>query len=792
MKVFYLALTLCLIAVGNRRAEAQTPQSDLVGVVFDSTTLRPLPSATVFLEERASGVATDSLGRFSFVGLPGGAYTLTVRMIGYAQTRTRVTVDAGSRLEVRIALQVDAIDLNEIVTEAERPFSAASSATVRALDLRTRPTRSAQDLLQLTPGLITAQHAGGGKAEQIFLRGFDADHGTDVAIAVDGMPVNMVSHGHGQGYADLHFLLPDVVERIDVAKGPYDARYGNMSTAGAVAFTTRDHLNENQLRAGFGQFNTANVTALYQIPLPGTEHQGAYLAGQFNSTDGPVESPQGFQRFNIFGKVHTHLSENTRLALSVSGFSSAWNASGQIPARAVAQGLNRFGSLDDLEGGTTGRQDINLIYSADTGDASFTLQGYSSRYTFKLFSNFTYFLEDPVRGDMIEQTDDRRLYGLNGRYSRYHPLDAIPARTTMGGGFRGDDADVQLWKSPDRVRSAGLIDATVVERNLYLWVQEELFFADWIRLQLGLRGDYFTFDVDDHLDGTESGLPHASGFAQQAILSPKANLVVSPAPGLDLFANVGSSFHSNDARAIVQGQRVRELAKVYARDGLTDAQIDAQLANQQLDPGLRRVGTLPRAVGAELGLRAHLGSRAHIAAAAWVLDLENEFVYVGDGGFTELSGATRRHGLDLEARVAVTPWLTADADVNLARGRFVDEPAGEDAVPLAPRVTSTGGLTLTRPAGFEASLRYTRVGDRPANESGTVTAEGYSLVNLFLGYRLGRVRVTVALENVLDVAWNEAQFDTESRLRNEAGPVSELHFTPGNPRNVRVGLSYLF
>jgi outer membrane receptor protein involved in Fe transport len=787
-----LFVSLLLGSLG-RASVAQPAVGTLAGVVVDAATHLPVPTASVYLEGLDRGTAADSLGRFALAGIPIGSYVLTVRSVGYTPERRPIDIAAGAFVDLNIELQPATIELDEVFAEADRPYSAASSVTVRALDLRTRPTRSAQDLLQLTPGLITAQHAGGGKAEQIFLRGFDADHGTDVAVSVDGMPVNMVSHGHGQGYADLHFLLPEVVERIDVAKGPYEAQYGNLSTAGAVAFTTRDHLDRNLIRVEIGRFNTANVTGLYQIPLPRTEHQGAYLAGQFYQSDGPVDSPQGFQRFNVFGKVHTHLSESATLAMSVSGFSSAWDASGQIPSRAVAaRTIGRFGSLDDLEGGTTGRQDLNVTYSAESGDAAFVLHGFTSRYAFKLFSNFTYFLEDPVDGDMIEQTDDRRLFGINGRYSRRHHIATRFAKATLGAGFRADDADVQLWKSPNRIRQLARVDADFAERNLYLWAQEELFFSSRIRLQLGLRGDYFTFDVDDRLEGMPATLPHASGYAQQAILSPKANLVVSPTSYLDLFANFGTSFHSNDARAIVQGERVHNLVRAYEREGLSADDIDARLAAQFFDPQQRNVGTLPRAVGTEIGARAHLASRLHLAAAAWVLDLEREFVYVGDGGFTELSGATRRYGLDLEARLHLTGWLVADGDLNLARGFFKEEPAHADAIPLAPRLTSTGGLTALHPSGAEAGLRYLHVGDRPANENGSVTAQGYTLVNLFLAYSFGPVRATLALENAMDVDWNEAQFDTESRLRGEDEPISELHFTPGNPRNVRVGISYLF
>lgn len=752
-----------------------------------------LADVSVLLEGIGLGDATTLNGTYAIGQVPAGTYVLTVRLLGYAPVQQNVTVTGGETVRADAQLTPAAINLQEVLALADRPYSAASSRRVRAFDLLTRPVRTSQDLLQLAPGLITAQHAGGGKAEQIFLRGFDADHGTDINISVDGMPVNMVSHGHGQGYADLHFLLPEVVDRIDVTKGPYDPQYGNLSTAGAIAFTTKDHLQHNAIRVEGGAFNTASLTALYQIDLPDAAHQGAYVAGQFYNTDGPVDRGQDFQRFNLFGKFHTHLSETTRLSLTASGFSSAWDASGQIPQRAVDQGLiNRFGSLDDLEGGTTGRQDLNLIYKADQGDQDFSIQAYASRYTFKLFSNFTFFLDDPELGDMIEQTDNRQIIGVNAKYTVGHALGAVPATATLGGGFRSDDIELSLWRSPDRVRLETLVDAAITERNFYLWAQEEVVVSSLLRFQLGLRGDYFTFDVNDELDGVPAELPHASGYAQQAILSPKASVVVSPRQHVDLYANFGTSFHSNDARNIILEQRINDLARGYRQDGLTEAEIDARLAAQNFDPGQRNVGTLPMAIGTELGLRTDLTKYLHVVAAAWLLDLDREYVYVGDGGFTELSGRTRRYGLDVETRATLTPWLSADADLNLSRGFFRDEPDEADSIPLAPRLTSTGGITVLHPKGYEGSLRYVHVGDRPANEAGTVTAEGFTLFNLLAAYRFGSVKVNAVLENIFDVDWNEAQFDTESRLRGEVAPVSELHFTPGNPRNVRLGVSYLF
>jgi outer membrane receptor protein involved in Fe transport len=787
-----------LITLCNPFPAAAQSFGVIKGNIKDAATGNDLPGVNVTLAGTNRGASTDGNGNFAIMRVRPGTYNLNASLMGYASGQTSVTVEADREMTIDLQLSPKTIELEELLVQADRSYSTASSRAVRDFDLRIRPNRSAQDILQLAPGLVIAQHAGGGKAEQIFLRGFDADHGTDVNISVDGMPVNMVSHGHGQGYADLHFVIPDVIETVEVYKGPYFAEFGNLATAGAVAFRTREHIGGNTIRFEGGAFDTYRLTTLYQLPT-NNAHNNAYFAGQFYNTDGPIESPQGFRRFNLFGKFHTHLSETAKLSFDISGFSSAWNASGQIPQRAIDRRLiNRFGSLDDLEGGTTGRQNLNFLYeSTGRGNSEFQIQVYTSRYHFKLFSNFTFFLDDAVNGDMIEQTDARQILGLNTKYQFYHGLDKLGlhgvGRATFGGGYRADDVDVALWHSPNRVRREKRVDANIAERNLFLWAQEEFIFSPQARLQLGLRGDYFTFDVEDRFDTQPgNGLPHASGYAQETILSPKANLVISPSRSLDLYANFGTGFHSNDARDVIVDQRVADLERALRRNGLSEQQISDSLTALNIDSGHREAKILPRAFGAELGFRTRLGERLNFGAATWWLDLEREFVYVGDAGTTELSGRTRRYGVDLETRLKVLSWLYGDADVTISTGEARDEPPAANEIPLAPRFIASGGLTVRHPQGYEGSLRIRHLGDRPANEANTVTALGYTVLDLSAAHRFGNYQINFVLENLTGTDWNEAQFDTESRLRGETKPVSELHFTPGNPMNVRLGLSYSF
>jgi outer membrane receptor protein involved in Fe transport len=423
------------------------------------------------------------------------------------------------------------------------------------------------------------------------------------------------------------------------------------------------------------------------------------------------------------------------------------------------------------------------------------VQAFVSKYDFKLYSNFTFWLNDSIDGDMIEQSDNRTIYGINTRYSLRKTLGKIRTQTKIGGSYRGDNIDVSLWRSPDRIRKSIQTDNAVNEVNMAFWLEEDLVFSRLFKLQLGLRGDYFTFHSIDHLDFPEfpgNGLPHASGYAQSAILSPKLNMVLSPSDNVNLYLNLGTGFHSNDARDVIIAQRVREIIHARRKKGTDSLEIEQELLAKDFDPSHGDIKTLPRAAGAELGSRFSLGKNVLISLAGWYLHMEEELVFVGDEGSTEISGETRRVGLDAEIRMQLASWIWADIDLNLSDGRYINEPADANYIPLAPRITSQGGVNFLHPAGFEAALRYRYLGDRPANEDNSVVALGHFLNNIILAYKFNGFRIFTQLENLFNITWNEAQFDTESRLFFETAAVSELHFTPGNPINVQVGVSYEF
>ena len=767
------------------------------GGVFDKETGDPVVGANVIIQKTVHGTVSDYNGEFEFRNIHQGVYTLVISYVGFKPVVLTLEVTRDNISQVTVELMADPVLMESYSVVARQPFSTASMSHIRNTDLALRPNKSSQDLLKLVPGLITAQHAGGGKAEQIFLRGFDCDHGTDINISVDGVPVNMVSHGHGQGYADLHFLIPELVESMDVYKGPYFAEYGNLATAGAVRFKTRDLLPHNLIKFEGGMFNTFRTTLLVQ-PGSGSAEQNGYFGLQYYSSDGPFESPMNLQRMNVFGKYFVNIGHNSRLTLTAGSFGSAWDASGQVPDRAIVQGyITRFGAIDDREGGHTSRSDLNVLFEQkDDNNNTLAIQVFATQYDFKLFSNFTFYLQDPEHGDMIEQRDHRMILGSQASYSRVTALEKVILKTTYGAGFRSDWITVGLYHSPDRMVMDEWSNAFINERNLSGWIIEELVFSPRFRLQLGLRGDYLTFDVDDQagsaLDPSNSGIPHASGYVQQGMVNPKLNIAWSPGSNLEVYLNSGSGFHSNDARNVVIGETIRDLEQNWEGEGLSPEQIDERLVSLNFNPEQKNTTTLPRAFGGEIGIRARLWNQLDFGFAAWHLYLEKEFVYVGDGGYTELSDPTRRNGIDLEARIRLNRWLWADADVCFSNGHITSLPEGENYIPLAPRITSSGGITMKDFHGLEASARYIYVDDRPANEVNTVIASGYFIAQVGLSYHMKKFTFSVTLKNLFDTAWNEAQFDTESRLPWESEPVSEIHFTPGDPRNVHAGVSYRF
>ena len=736
---------------------ANAHNGTLKGLVFDAETRTGLIGAHVKLLETGQATFTDELGIFSFHDLPSGKFTVSVSYIGFVNASLEADVKDHESTSVKIPLTATGINLPDVEIKA---ISTDKINNISALDIQARPVNTSQDILRIVPGLVIAQHAGGGKAEQIFLRGFDIDHGTDIRITVDGLPVNMVSHAHGQGYADLHWLIPEMVRGVDFAKGNYDASAGDFATAGHVNFNTPTALNQSMIKLEGGQFDTWRAVAAFDLlgDEARAKNQNAWLASEYYFSNGYFDSPQNFTRFNLMGRYTSLMGENQSLSVSFSTFRSKWDASGQIPQRAVASGsISRFGTIDDTEGGETSRSNVSLVFMKNPGNRSFFKnQVYLVKYDFELYSNFTFFLKDPVNGDQIRQKEDRTIIGYNGSWSKEITIGGKELNTEIGFQLRHDDVkNNELSRTANRRETLSrLAFGNVEEANAGIYLDETLKLSPRWTLNAGLRYDQFYFNYEDEL-----APQFQRQTASKGIVLPKINLFFDASRSVRLFAHAGVGFHSNDARVVV-AQEGREV--------------------------------LPKAHGVEAGVLLKPIPRVLFNFSVWRLDLEQEFVYVGDEGVVEPSGRTKRQGLDLSARWQVARWLFADADFNYTLPRSKDDPEGQNYIPLAPTVTSIGGLTAQAKSGLFGSIRYRYIGDRPANEDNSVTAQGQFVTDVVAGWKKSKYEVNLSIQNVFDTKFNDAQFETESRLKNEPVPITELHFTPGTPFFLKGSLSYFF
>jgi hypothetical protein len=513
--LLYLAL---LFAFSFQPARAQTKLNGIY--IVNALSKVPVPDAFVQSEDLVFASAADENGFISLRSLPASITKLSITRIGFEPK----TIDLATLAIVNNSAIIF-LD-NKVSSLAEVSVRAASGngvfKPISDLDIHLRPINNSQEVLRMVPGLFIGQHAGGGKSEQIFLRGFDIDHGTDINLTVDGMPVNMVSHAHGQGYADLHFLIPELIEKVNFNKGPYFADKGNFTTAGFVEFKTKDYLENSFVKAEGGQFNTFRGVAGINLLKPKGDRrsQSLYFGGEASFTKGFFESPQDFNRFNGLLKYHSSISNNSTLTATVTGFKSRWNASGQIPNRAVDNGsIGFYGAIDNTEGGNTSRYNANvaLLTNAANGGV-FRNQVFYSKYAFELYSNFTFFKEDPVNGDQIKQKEDRNIFGYNGSYQKEGVLGNIKTETKTGVQIRYDDVnDIELSRTKNRSTvTNGIMRGDVNELNVGAYLSQRFSLSKSLDVTGALRADYFTNKYNDVLAA-------AILKSNSTIISPKLN-----------------------------------------------------------------------------------------------------------------------------------------------------------------------------------------------------------------------------------------------------------------------------
>ncbi len=768
MKIFYL-LSLLFLCLGNSYAH------EIHGIVRGNKDQLPISGVGILNNTTNNYTYSDLSGYYELDDVSEGDI-ISFYGVGLKKKDITITVDQLDKT-LDVFLDEEGVSLEQVVITSE----ANALTNFVNVDVQSSPVKSSQEILRKVPGLIIGQHAGGGKAEQLFLRGFDIDHGTDVALSVDGLPVNMPSHAHGQGYADLHFVIPETIDNIDFGKGPYYADKGNFNTAGYVELKTKKRIDENLISVEAGQFNTLRGVTLFN--LLNTENSSAYIASEAVLTDGFFDASQNFNRFNTLARYNYNNYEDQEITVSLSHFQSRWDASGQIPTRAVESGLiGRFGALDDTEGGETSRSNflINHIKKLNEHER-FKTNAYISKYDFLLYSNFTFFFEssrfdkdgNPKEvtrpdgfNDQIRQSESRTIIGADTDYQYTTHIEDhdIQFKLNAGLGFRYDDVnDVELARSQNRRETLERLSfGDVDELNGFAYVQASLKKDKWT-FNPGVRLDYFKFGFDNFLTPN-----FENSVSDEVIVSPKLNIIHATTKNLQLFAKAGLGFHSNDSRVLA-------------------------------DPNTPVDEALPSALGFDVGTIYKPINNLVINAAVWYLNSEQEFVYVGDGGVVEPSGESQRYGIDFGARYQFNKWLYGNLDVNYTIARSVDEPDGADFIPLAPDFTSAGGLSVRNLGKLSGGINYRFIDDRPANEDNSIVAEGYFVTDLNLNYNFYKKwNLGVIVENLFDTEWNETQFATETFLGDnfagfsEALPQEDITFTPGTPFSIRGKLSVTF
>jgi outer membrane receptor for monomeric catechols len=642
----------------------------------------------------------------------------------------------------------------------EKPVAASSQQFIPDKEILLQPHGRPSQVLRLIPGMITVEHSGGaGKADQYFLRGFDADHGTDVAFSVDGMPINLRSHAHGQGYTDLNFIIPETIAGLDVYKGAYLPEIGDFATAGAVNYRTRQVVQEGIAQATGGSFETQRYLLMFS---PTKESFRTLFAAEVYNSNGPFVNDNKYLRANVLGKITTNFTGRDEIGLTATYQYSKWNASGEIPQRAVfARVLDRFGAIDPSEGGNTLRSTGRLNYHYDTmSGGQFFANVYGQYYRLDLFTNFTFFLNDPVNGDGIAQYDRRVMYGGDIGFKQPGEILGVPVVGTIGFQTRTDDIHAKLGTQTKRAPTGTTVDSDVFEVSYAPFVKAEAMPTSWMRLFGGLRWETFTFDVENRCTMCAQ---QQAGIASSGILMPKMNLMVGPWAGTEFFVNYGEGFHSNDARsAVVPGSSPLARARTY------------------------EVGIRSRPWGPE---------SIEFIATAWRLDLQSELVFVGDEGTTEIRGPSRRQGFEIAARGRVWGPLYVNGTFTWTHAEF----RNGDAIPLAPEYTAYGAAILAWPEGLMSQFQATYLGVRPLIEDRSFTSPSWIVFDWSQRYRLpiklphGRLEAFYFIQNLFDSEWEQAIFAFESRLRNEpAAGVMDIHFVPGNPRTFMGGLAWYF
>jgi TonB dependent receptor/TonB-dependent Receptor Plug Domain len=643
-----------------------------------------------------------------------------------------------------------------------RPMQSASETIISGERLNERPMARAAEVLEAAPGLIITQHSGEGKANQYFLRGFNLDHGTDLAIHVDGMPVNMPSHGHGQGYADLNFLIPELLGSMQLRKGPYFAQEGDFASAGSVRLDYIDAIDKGLWQTSFGSFGYRRGLVINSKKIG----DGQWLfAAEAAGYQGPWDKADDLRKINSVTRYSQGSADNG-FAVTAMAYTNRWTSTDQIPERALASGLvGRFGTLDPSDGGNANRFSVSGRWNRSDSESATRIQAFVINSSLNLWNNFTYFLDHPTDGDQFHQFDRRSLMG--GQVA--HIFKGQNVENEIGLQARYDAIKVGLEDSIARRTTSITRDDLVRQGNVGLYAENRMTWSDWFRTSLGLRGDFYGVNV-------HSNLMQNSGSAQDGMVSPKLGLVLGPWAKTEFFINAGRGFHSNDARGVT--------ITVDPKDKVTPVD---------------KVPLLVRAQGAEIGVRTHVLDGLETSLTLFGLDYRSEILFIGDAGTTEPSRASRRTGIEFANHYVYAPWLSFDLDVTWAHARFTspDPLSAGHFIPGAPTVIAAAGFTLgTQTSGWYGGARLRFFGARPLDENNAIQSRPTSLVNGRIGYGFSNgMKLQLDALNLMNVKAEQIAYAYTSRLSSEVGSspgVQDKHFHPVEPLSLRLTLSGRF
>jgi hypothetical protein len=732
------------------------------GTVRNSRDSVPVTDVIVkLLGSRSAQLATTSATGAFALKVPAGPARLLAVRIGFLPESV-VVAEGQSEIAVQLRPTVFELDTLTVIGRADALIGLASTASqghVGAMDLRNRPISREGELLESVPGVIVTQHSGDGKANQYFIRGFNLDHGTDFQTRMEGMPVNMASHAHGQGYTDLNFLIPELVDYIDYRLGVYHTELGDFGSAGGAEFHLVRTLARPFVSVSGGENDLARLAGGASSRVgPGD----LLVAGEVKHYNGPWDLDEKIRKLSGVARYSWDRG-SSRFSIMGLGYHNTWNSSDQIPLRAVQAGLiDRFGNIDPTDGGRTQRYSLSGSWHHGAARAAQDIEIFGIYSDLSLFSNFEYFLSDTARGDQFEQREHRVILGANAENRQLVQAFGLEHRLKFGLQTRADIINgLGLFHTVARKLVGTIRQDDVREWANGVFVEAESRWTPRFRTILGARGDIYRFKV------INSSIPMDAGSRTAGIVSPKASLVYAPSKGTEVYLSGGLSFHSNDARGTT----------------ITVDPVTGEPA-KQVDP-------LVRSRGAELGVRVTPVSGWQSTISGWGLKLDGELLFVGDAGITEPSSPSRRLGLTFANFYRVTPQLTLDCDVSLARARFSGVPADQDRIPGAIENVVSAGISWNAvERGPFGSVRLRHFGSYPLIETNSVRATATTLLGAEGGYLLASgLRVQVSLLNILNARADDIQYYYTSRLRGEPeGGVDDVHFHPVEPRQIRIAL----